>query len=104
MLEAKIILPLEGNNGENIGRAHNYLRASLVANFGGVTVFSGIGHWRDETGETINEVVCAYVTAMKSTQGNNRKLRKLAIVAGREAGQKAVYVRYADGRVSIITL
>ena len=96
MREGKIILPVEGNNGEDISVAHVWLTRMLLRDFGGLTVHDARGTWLGQ-GRVYAEDVQVYVVA-----GNgNENLKRHACRAGREAQQKSIYWVDFDGNVHI---
>jgi len=96
MREGKIILPVEGNKGEDISAAHVWLTRMLIRYFGGLTVQDARGSWLDQ-GRVYTEDVKVYVVAGSS----RNQLRRYALKAGCEAGQKSIYWVDFDGNVHI---
>lgn len=103
MREALIILPNADNNGRAIGHAHTNLATRLIDAFGGLTTRQAQGSWLDHD-KLYQEAVTEYVVAYEPTDFNDGTLREIAIQAGREAKQMAVYTRFASGDVAIIDL
>ena len=100
--EARIVMPYYGID-ESI-RAHTQLQDKLERCFGGFTACNGEGRWYAD-GRTHRDSVTIYDVAMDDFDGvANTKLAEIAIDAGRLLYQQAVYVRYADGKVSIIDI
>jgi len=96
--EARIVMPFA-----NFGSDHSQLRAALIETFGGYTCAVGQGGWYDEVNqERIDDSVVIYDVAIEDTLEARRKLLDTALDAGRSLAQKAVYVRYPDGRVDIV--
>lgn len=99
MKEARIVMPLvEGKQ-----TAHTRLANRLLEIFGGCTITHGNGLWRDDAGRSIHDTVTIYDVAVNNEIGVNSsaKLYDIAIAAGRELNQQAVYIRYADGSVIV---
>jgi hypothetical protein len=101
MREALIILPVKDNNGRSIASAHSNLATRLIDAFGGLTTRAAQGAWVDH-GKLYREDVTEYVVAYEPTAFNDETLREIAIHAGHEAKQLAIYTRFASGDVEII--
>lgn len=94
--EARIAMPYDPQ-GLTYRYQHDELRRDLIAAFGGVTVTKGEGSWNNEAGH-----VAIYDIAMEAERDATwDKLFQIAMKAGRQLGQKAVYIRYPDGSVEI---
>ena len=102
MREALIILPNEDNHGRHIVAVHDRLQVALCNVFGGYTATQACGGWQSTDGARIEESVTCYMVAMEDSQANAAVLREIALDAGKEAKQEAMYVRYASGEVEII--
>jgi hypothetical protein len=101
MREALIILPNKDNAGNEIRQAHTNLATRLIDAFGGLTTRAADGSWLDR-GKLYREPVTEYVVAYAPTAFNDATLREIAIQAGHEAKQFAMYARFASGDVEII--
>lgn len=103
MREACIILPRLDNNGADLGAVHADFRAALCLAFGGATIAPVFGIWRDEkSGEVFEDESLEYRIAADWNPAERETLESLANVYGLKAGQLAVYVKHANGAVSII--
>lgn len=102
MREARIVMPIAGNgvDARAADTAHDELRSQLCDAFGGFTQTYGVGGWVDDW-KTVTEPVAVYDVAMVNIDRNRIKLGNIALAAGEALGQKAVYIRYADGDVRI---
>lgn len=92
--EARIILP----------KLDDMTARNLVDTFGGYTAHAAEGAWRDDAGTIITEPMIVIDIAMPLTPQAETSLHTIAGAAGRRANQKAVYLRYASGRVEILSL
>lgn len=100
--EARIILPRAVPQGT--------FARNLITEFGGYTRTDGSGFWVDpEDGAVVREPIYVYDIAVErpfgdlvALQEQDQLLQDIAIEAGRVAKQKAVYLRYPDGEVSIL--
>ena len=119
MRQATVILPQVGNgqsaNVEASARAHSAFRAALIALFGGVTMTTGVGWWRDPAGGCVAETVNIYTVAAKpghklfsrwgeyvDDYGDARvTLLNQASAAACMLDQAAVYVQDFNGDVEI---
>lgn len=105
--EARLILPriVAGMNIHKVADIHQSLRRELCRTFGGYTVFAADGGWIDEdsNGRLEHDEHWAYDIAMPDETSKGAALGVLAIKYGRLLEQQAVYVRKADGRVSILS-
>lgn len=82
-LEGRLILPMLGNHGEDLTAILTSLQARLADAFGGATITSGLGLWRDPDTGTVQTEDIAYSY-------------------GKAAGQKQVYVKTFDGSVHFL--
>lgn len=107
MKEARIILPTVANgNVRSSANVHQLLAVDLAYRFGGYTAIKGSGGWLDrEAGMLVTEEVTIYDVAVASHDARAAAdLSDLALRAGRQLDQKAVYVRLPNGEVRIIDL
>ncbi len=105
MKEAKIILPQNDNDGNDLSAVHQKFGTALVEKFGGATVTFGLlGLWRDPEGKTVSEPVAEYLVAMNDDAQSREHLREIALRLGHEAKQKAIYIRHANGDVNFINI
>jgi len=65
MREAKIILPLNDNQGEPMETAHSRLQKTLCTEFGGFTAQNATGGYVNQAGETQIEDVTIYFIAIQ---------------------------------------
>jgi hypothetical protein len=104
--EARIILPaphkgLEPKQAQEWANVHGRVMAVLTETFGGATVYDAEGIWKDPSdGAFVREIVRIYDVAIHSHQAP--MLETIALDAGKELGQKTVYVRDHSGRVRIL--
>jgi len=105
MIEAKIVLPTNKNNGETLLKEHQELKKLLCTNYGGYTQIShAVGCWYDEkSNKMFEEAVINYVVAIPDTIIEKEQIKKFAIEYGKKAEQLAVYF-VIGGKVSIIEL
>lgn len=104
MREARIILPVNGNDGLSVEGAHKYLKMSLASEFGGFSAIKADGGWVDNDGALQEEPVVIYDVAAPSGVLEDKLLHDIARVAGREAGQICVYVKDFSGNVELIKI
>jgi hypothetical protein len=104
MREARIILPFAENGGKDITFAHETLARELASTFGGFTAFNVQGGWVNGEGKLYLDAGRAYDVAMADTEENAAKLRGIARGIGKLTHQEAVYLRYANGEVDILTI
>lgn len=97
--EAKIILPVYDNDGDENNEVHKGLRRRLIDAFGGVTITEGEGAWCDGDGD-VHEAAISYVVAVPLGSGD--QIRHIAQWAGRALKQKSVYLVQRTGVVEII--
>lgn len=98
--EARIVMPFD-KDGLSPRYQHSNLRNSLVAAFGGFTVSYG-GGWRNDKGETVTDAIAIYDIALEADRDSTWDwLFQIAMAAGAELKQEAVYIRYPDGTVCI---
>lgn len=104
MREARIILPVVGNNGEDISQAHEALEVELAQCFGGYTVYEGRGGWVTPEGDLQREDVRIYDVAMSGDNGSGywSNLENIAMRTKLRAGQRSIYVRGPDGVVRFV--
>lgn len=105
MFLAQIVLPKQGNKGENLSSAHAFIRQALCHHFGGFTALDSFGGWIDPaTGTEYMEPGLTYQTGMVNSPENAATLRAIAERAGRMAGQLAMAVTLPNRSFEIITL
>lgn len=102
MREARIILPINDNNGNSLSFLHKSLAGELCRHFGGATATQSNGMWIADNGKLYDEPGIAYDIAMEPTRDNDAIMREIAVRFGRLAEQEAMYLRLADGQVDII--
>ena len=102
MREAMIALPIADNFGAPAAAAHDYLESQLLASFGGFSVATGSGVWRDGN-QVYRDEFRAYTVASEPEPGGETDARvaMLAHNAAVLAGQLAVYWRDFNGVVHI---
>lgn len=100
---ATLILPPVNNVGIDQTDTHAALQLVLIDTFGGFTVITGNGGWKDDnTGRVFVEAVAVYSIAMDDTAENARKLESIARFYGHVAGQICVMVTHASGVVAFV--
>lgn len=104
MREARLILPVQGNDGQELLPFHLLLRRMLVRTWGGYNSSHVTGGWVDHAGTLYEDEGIAYDVAMEPHEGNNQILRSLAVDFGSRMGQLGVYLRYPSGDVEILDL
>lgn len=98
MREGLIVLPLGVDK-----KTHKRLADLLLAAFGGFTAVEAWGKWRDPvTGVIYDEPVTQYVIAYEPNKDQDDELHAIADWVLANTTELAVYMRYADGNVSII--
>ncbi len=100
MKEARVILPLSGNNNKLLDLVHAKLEQDLCKTFGGCTRTLGQGCWQGDK-QNYREEVYIYDVAMLDSTANNMLLDNIAHYAKVAGKQEAVYVRHACGEVII---
>lgn len=97
--EARIVMPSPAGDGMD----HESLRTAIVAAFGGYTCTTGVGAWRPaDSDTTIVDKVAIYDVAIEAERDASwDMLFQIAMQAGRDLKQEAVYIRYPDGAVEI---
>lgn len=93
MREARLILPFS-----TMGAVDTVIK-SIVDAFGGLTLFSGSGWWKQDEPEPVRIVDIAY----EPNEENDRKLYDIAYAFKQTAWQEAVYLRYGNGHVQMVT-
>jgi len=103
MREARIILPVNDNDGESLAKVHEALQETLCEYFGGYTRTDGVGGWKNNTGEIVRDRIAIYNVAIDDA-GLCGGSRLLIIAAGllQAANQDAIYYRGPDGIVEIL--
>ena len=99
---ATLILPTTGNDGTDHTDTHAALRLTLIDAFGGFTVMTGDGGWRDDSGRVYLDPVAVYSVAMSETGENETRLESIARLYGHLAGQQCVLVAHASGAVAFV--
>jgi len=98
--EARIVMPYKVISG--VREDHAELRKAIVEAFGGFTVAYGSGGWRNHEGSAILDAVAIYDIAIEAERDASwDQLFHIAMQAGRDLNQEAVYIRYPDGTVCI---
>lgn len=96
--EARIVMPYDNDDEDS----HAGLRTALLDAFGGYTCTTGVGAWRDDFRRSIIDRVQVYDVAIEAERDATwDTLFQIAMKAGRELDQEAVYIRYPDGSVCI---
>lgn len=96
--EACLILPA---TMADVEVEHEDVLESIIDTFGGFTLVPAIGGWKNPAGEReIEPVVSVTIAMQKHSVSNDTALENIADSFGQRYKQKAMYIRYADGRVS----
>jgi len=97
--EATIILPVRGNDGQDLAEVHAMLRERLAETFGGFTAASATGGWAN--GDAVQtEQVEVYTVAVG--EGSDETLRDLCATLAIAADQECVYYRDTSGYVHFV--
>lgn len=100
MREASFILPLT----DGPCWAHATAEDTLMRHFGGFSVAQVSGAWRDGPGgEIIRDTSIEYRIAAEWTDEKRNTFIGVALAAGREARQDAIYIKMDTGRVLILS-
>lgn len=100
--EARIILPVKGNDDHPLKAQHTLLKTQLSKHFGGYTAFQGEGGWLAPDQRLYQESVMIYDISMQDTLENCHTLHNIAKHIGSIAKQETMYVRCANDTVAII--
>ena len=95
MREYVIILPRTANY------ACEWLRTSLLDQFGGYTEHEATGAWKDPTGAVIFDDNAVFTVATDIPTAG-QAFQSLARIAGRIGDQQCVYLRDGDGNVEFV--
>ena len=95
MQEAKIIHP-------TLADGHEELKASLIREFGGVTIIEGEGCWMSDRDIPQIEQVQIYTVAVIPGDLTTQKLRAIAFQAKWAGKQKKQYLRLPNGFVELL--
>lgn len=98
MKEARIIFPVTFSV-----MAREAAIDALVSAFGGATVYSGLGHWKDPNGKYVEEEVRIVDVAYEVSWVNDARLYDIAWDYRHDAGQIEVYLRYGNGNVQMVS-
>lgn len=101
MNEAKLIVPMQDNDGEDILSVRDAAIAALIENFGGCTVTAATGYWSNE-GKVQREPVWELVVACEPDALSSAHLRTIAENVARDGRQHTVYLRHPDGAVEFV--
>ena len=100
MREARLIVPINDNQGKSLDHVHAEIAECLVSEFGGLTEIEAKGMWFNDA-RLFAENVYFYDVAMEVSKENEKKLVDIAMLAKKLAGQDAIYLRHANGYVHI---
>lgn len=101
--EAAIILPIRDTRGNPTETYRRKFVEALILAFGGVTVTNAEGYWRSPSGQVVAEPVKIYTVAAPATGKSADTLQRLAAEACIALAQEAIYLRYHDGEVVLLT-
>ncbi len=104
MREAMIILPQFDNDHKPLKPVRAHIAKALMHAFGGCTIRTAHGSWLDAKGHPVIEPVWELVAACDDTPANAHAIRALAVEAGHEGKQQAIYCRLPSGDVEIIDI
>lgn len=100
MKEARLIVPVNKNDGTPMPEVHKEIQRRLVRAFGGYTRARGFGGWASGS-HVVEEDI--YIYDVAAAPGRSREdLRRIGAFVMGAADQDAVYVRHADGVVDIM--
>ncbi len=99
--ESSFILPVVGNEGEDLECVHKVLRMHLSRYYGGYTGEQVFGGWLDDKGELFTDHSIRYTVAHLDTLFERNVMLDTAIKYGAMAGQKAIYVKLSNGNVIV---
>lgn len=97
--EAKLICPMNANDGTPLIHVHNGVRSALINSFGGSTELTAHGTWADDNGKIIAEPVIVFHVACADNLETRDILDSIADQIGYKARQYCVYVQYPSGDV-----
>lgn len=97
MREARIILPM------SCEPIRVLFEAQLLDAWGGFTVATATGGWRDASGLPVKERVRTYDIAMGDDPMNRPRLEALARWVVMHGKQECVYVRFPTGEVELVS-
>lgn len=100
---ASITLPNTDNNGMPVKTAHEFLRRSIMAGFGGgLTMVNVSGMWTNDAGTTFVDDSIRYEFVAEDLPVVRKRINDIATRAGGYASQEAVFVVYPDGEAAVI--
>lgn len=103
MREGLINIPHFDNHGNSLSVLVEIAMEILAKQFGGATAIEAKGFWIGPDGKHYIEPITQLVTAYDpSCSMSDAYLRGVAQSIGSQAGQLAMYIRYANGEVEII--
>lgn len=102
MKEARLIVPVRGNNGEDLAETHVFVVERLIQHFHGFTVSPGAGQFINKDGEIVADEVRVYDVAGEDTPDNLRRLEAIARYVAFTADQESIYLRNFSGDVRLI--
>lgn len=76
---------------------------ALLKSFDGSTVYIGWGNWRDQDGKLLTESIRIADIAYDQNTKNDLRLYDIADAYRNAADQQAVYLRYGNGHVQMVT-
>lgn len=97
MKEARLIMPL------SLILHIETAEAILSQAFGGVTRYHGEGKWKSDDGDMVAENVVILDVAYEPNRENDLKLYDIADQFRNITGENAVYLRYGNGNVQLVT-
>jgi hypothetical protein len=102
--EARIILPVQDNDGHPLAGIHAVLQSRLIEAFGGYTAIDCRGGWQSPNGTLHNDPGTAYDIACADDPSTEATLRALAHLLLIGTLQEAIYLRLPSGAVEFATL
>lgn len=108
MREASFLLPREIRVQEN-WQTHRWVVEQLENAFSGWSADDLVrGGWKDDYGTLHRDILTRYTVAYPvedwlSCEKHMEVVRFIAVTAGRQAGQQAVYIKDHDGNVEVVT-
>lgn len=102
MRECRVIVPTHNNVGNALTYEHNEFQVALINAFGGFTRTLGLGGWRADNGNIVQEEIAIYDIAVEDSPASV-KLRIFSMELLKTADQDAIYFRGPDGTVELLT-
>jgi len=102
MKEAKIILPVCDNKGNDLNAIHRSLRVYLAKHFGGFTATPALGGWVNNQDILQEEKVVVYTVAVGDLSDATTALWTICRTLRKAARQDSIYYCDSSGSVHFI--